>query len=254
MTAHSLDSVRPSGGRAAAAEYARIGRIHWLLTIQTVVIVLLTVNRLTTLTTGYVAANQFLRWVDLHNMLTLPAISLCAFYLLKRTLEAARPVAGEPAGLGLTFLLGAYLYGAGYGAHEVTNYLHLRFCAGAAEPAGDLCRIVVFNDDSFSHWVWFAGFILINVSLLLLQAKSPLAGRLGGRDLALLVVNGLFIGAGIFANLAFEEIGIDLYVVAVVALLAIYLLWRHGRWPLFVYYTTAYGVGLLATALVKLLA
>jgi hypothetical protein len=85
------------------------------------------------------------------------------------------------------------------------------------------------------------------------QAIWPASRPATGRDLALLTGNALFIGAGIFANLGFEEIGLDLYVVAAVAALAVLLLWRRGRQPLLVYYAVAYLVGLAATAAVKVL-
>lgn len=251
MVGESVGNVQLE--RADARQETRsLAPVHWLLTVQTAVVLLLTVNRLSSLTLGYVAGNEFLRWVDFHNLLTLPLISLAAFYLLKRHLEqAAAPAATRAvAWIGFAFLMGTYLYGAGYGAHEVTNYLHVRFCA--APDANDaLCRIIIFNDDEFSHWVWFAGFVLINAALLLLQAVAPL-GRPRAGDVALLVGNGLFIALGIFANLGFEEIGLDLYIVAALAVLAFALLRRKGRRPLFIYYATAYGLGLLATAVVKL--
>ena len=63
--------------------------IHLLLTIQTVVIIVGSLNRLTNWTTGYAHPNQFLRWVDLLNMLVIPLASLVASYLLKRHLETA---------------------------------------------------------------------------------------------------------------------------------------------------------------------
>jgi hypothetical protein len=252
MLGESVGSV-PLERADAGTESRGLARVHLLLTVQTTVVLLLTVNRLSSLTLGYVAGNEFLRWVDFHNLLTLPLISLTAFYLLKRHLEqAAAPAASTAvAWLGYAFLMGTYLYGAGYGAHEVTNYLHVRFCAAPDAANDTLCRIVIFNDDEFSHWVWFGGFVLINAALLLLQAVAPL-GRPRGADVALLIGNGLFIALGIFANLGFEEIGLDLYIVAALAALAFALLWRKGRRPLFIYYATAYGVGLLATAVVKL--
>ncbi|MEZ4863050.1 MAG: hypothetical protein R3C14_17150 [Caldilineaceae bacterium] len=226
-------------------------RIHILLTVQTAVILLLSVNRLSTVTTGYVAANEFLRWVDLNNMLLLPVISLIAFFGLKQTLEYDSPLrnGGWHWTVGLLFVLGVYLFGAGYGDHEVTNYLHERFCATG--PVDDLCRIIIFNDDEFAHWVWFAGFILLNSTLMLIQALFPQRLKLSGRDLTLILLNSLFIALGIFANLAFETIGLDLYVVAFVAALALWLLWRKGRQPLLVYYSAAYTLGLIATALYK---
>jgi hypothetical protein len=228
-------------------------RIHLLLAIQSVVIVLLSINRLSTLTLGYVASNEFLRWVDFHNMLTLPLISLVAAYLLVQQLEYDSPARN---GLAhrislLVFVVGVYLLGAGYGNHEVTNYLHARFCAAGENTT--LCEIVRFNDDEFSHWIWFLGFTLMNAMQLVIQALFPYRGRLGRLDLALLVGNALFIGLGIFANLAFEEIGLDLYIVAALAALAIGLWWQRGRQPLVVYYAVAYGIGLIATGMYKVM-
>jgi hypothetical protein len=229
----------------------RLGWVHALLAVQSIVIVFLSINRLSTLTLGYVAANEFLRWVDLNNMLILPLISLSAFYGLKKYLEYNSP--GREAfwhrALGFIFVIGVYLLGAGYGDHEVTNYLHSRYCA--QEQTGDLCRIIIFNDDEFSHWVFFAGFVLMNAAIMLLQVVFPWRAKLTRYDTSLLVVNGLFIALGVFANLAFEVIELDLYIVALLAMLAIGLLWRYGKQPLLIYYSTAYCLGLLATGLYK---
>jgi hypothetical protein len=241
-----------------------LGKIHALLAVQSVVVILVSVNRLSTLTLGYVLPNEFLRWVDLNNMLILPLASLVAFYLLKKQMEALSPAlprrgtTGEgtggrwPLALNVAFIVGVYLLGASYGDHEVTNYLHARFCPDGETSA--LCRIIIFNDDEFSHWAFFAGFVLVNTALMLLQVVFPHGGAVGAADRALLAVNGLFIGAGIFANLAFEVIGLDLYVVALLAAIAVALLWRRGAQPLLVYYSTAYVIGLMATFLYKTLA
>ncbi len=230
-------------------------RIHILLTVQTVVVILLSINRLSSLTTGYVASNQFLRWVDFHNMLTLPLISLVAFYLLKKQVEYDSPQHNHfwHNTLSLVFVIGVYLLAAGYGDHEVTNYLHVRFCLDDVQ--NDLCRIIIFNDDEFSHWVWFAGFVLMNLPLMLLQVLFPKQQSITWRDLFLLCFNAFFIGLGIFANLAFEAIGLDLYIVAAIAILASALLWfvqtQRVHMPLLIYYFTAYMLGLIATVIYK---
>jgi hypothetical protein len=237
---------------AARPTMRGLARTHALLSIQSVVVILVSINRLSSLAEGYVLQNQFLRWIDLNNMLVLPLISLVAFYLLKQHMEYDGP-AREGRWhrvLGVVFIIGAYLLGASYGDHEVTNYMHARFCPDG--DTSDLCRIVVFNDDEFSHWVFFTGFVLVNAVLLLLQVVFPHPGRLARRDMALLGLNGLFIGLGIFANLAFEEISLDLYVIALLAALAVWLLRRRGAQPLPIYYSVAYCFGLAATGVYKL--
>jgi len=185
--------------------------------------------------------------VDFNNMLVLPLISLVAFYLLKKTIEYDSPAREGRAHIAwnLVFIVGLYLLGASYGDHEITNYLHVRFCLD--DPTSDLCRIVIFNDDEFSHWVFFTGFVMVNTALLFIQNVFPHREQLTSTDVGLLTFNALFLGAGILANLGFEEIGLDLYIIAFLTVLSTYLLWRHGKQPLFIYYTTAYWLGLIAS-------
>lgn len=228
-------------------------RIHTLLAVQSFVAILVSINRLGSWTLGYVLPNQFLRWVDFNNMLALPLISLVAFYLLKKTVEYDSPARNGRAHLviNLIFIVGIYLLGASYGDHEVTNYLHQRFCIG--DSSDDLCRIVIFNDDEFGHWVFFTGFVMMNAALLFLQNIFPYKDGLTKSDVGLLLLNSLFLGAGILANLGFEEIGLDLYVVALLSFLSIYLLWKKGKQPLFIYYTAANGLGLLGSLIAQML-
>ena len=226
-------------------------RIHLLLAVQSLVAILVSINRLGTWTLGYVLPNEFLRWVDFNNMLVLPLISLVAFYLLKKTIEYDSPAREGRAHLtlNLIFIVGLYFLGASYGDHEVTNYLHHRFCL--EDATSDLCRIVIFNDDEFSHWVFFTGFVMVNASLLFMQNLFSHREQLTGVDIGLLIFNALFLGAGILANLGFEEIRLDLYIVALLAILSAYLLWRRGRQRLFIYYTAAYWLGLIASLIAQ---
>jgi hypothetical protein len=228
-------------------------RIHSLLSLQSLVAILVSLNRVGTWTLGYVLPNEFLRWVDFNIMLVLPLISVVASYLLKKTLEYESPQRdGRPhIAWNLVFIIGLYLLAASYGDHEVTNYLHQRFCE--SDSTSDLCRIVIFNDDEFSHWIFFLGFVMVNIAILFIQNLFPHRTNVTGRDTTLLALNALFLGAGVFANLGFEEIGLDLYVVALLALISAYLLWKRGRQPMFVYYTIAYWLGLIGSLVAQAL-
>lgn len=228
-------------------------RMHILLSVQSVVAILVSINRLGSWTLGYVLPNEFLRWVDFNNMLVLPLISLVALYLLKKAIEYDSPEREGKRHIAwnLVFIIGLYLTAASYGDHEVTNYLHVRFCMNAS--ASDLCRIVIFNDDEFSHWVFFTGFVIVNVAVLFLQALFPHKEELAKGDIFLLLLNSLFLGLGVLANLGFEEIGLDLYVVALLAFISTYLLWTRGKQPMFFYYTSAYWFGLVASLVAQIM-
>lgn len=227
-------------------------RIHTLLGIQSLLGILVSINRLGPWTLGYVLPNEFLRWVDFNNMLVLSLISLVALYLLKKTIEYDSPAREGTAhtAWNLVFIIGLYLTAASYGDHEVTNYLHQRFCE--SDTTSDLCRIVIFNDDEFSHWVFFAGFVMVNMAILFLQNVFPHRERISNPDLVLLAFNALFLGAAVLANLGFEEIGLDLFVVALLALISVYLLWKRGRQPMFIYYTIAYWLGLIGSLIAQM--
>lgn len=224
--------------------------IHLLLGVQSLLGILVSVNRLGPFTLGYVLPNQFLRWVDFNNIL-LSLVSLVALYLLKKTIEFDTPARESRVHLtwNLIFIVGVYLTATSYGNHEVTNYLHQRFCA--SETTSDLCRIIIFNDDEFSHWVFFTGFVMVNTAILFLQTIFPYPGRVSNTDIALLTLNAFFLGMAILTNLGFEEIGLDLYIVALLALISAYLLWRRGRQPMFIYYTIAYWLGLVGSLIAQ---
>lgn len=159
-------------------------RIHALLGVQSLVAILVSINRLGTWTLGYVLPNEFLRWVDFNNMLVLSLISVVASYLLKKTIEYDSPQREGKAHIAwnLVFIVGLYLLAASYGDHEVTNYLHARFCT--TDITRDLCRIIIFNDDEFSHWIFFTGFIMINAALLFLQTVFPHRGEVTTGDIS----------------------------------------------------------------------
>lgn len=229
-------------------------KIHLILTGLSLTILLLSLNRLASFTQGYLQPHDFLRWLDFNAMLPIPLISIVLYYLLKRQIVYDSPFRKSRwyVALAILFISGIYLFGAGSGDHEVTNYLNTRFCDRGAIHS-TLCNIISYNDDAFGHLVYYAGFIAINSSLILMEYNMPHKRQVRRRDLGLISLNGLFIGLGIFANLAFEEIGLDLVFFGSIMLLALYLLFLTKRkiteLPVTYYFGFAYTFGVLTTLL-----
>ncbi len=231
-------------------------KVHWIFSGLSLTIVLLSLNRLTDWTSGYLAPHDFLRWLDFNAMLPIPLLSVVLYFLLKREVvyESAFRKSLKYTVLSALFIVGVYFFGAGTGTHEVTNYLNSRFCLG--EATSSLCNIISYNDDVFSHYVYYIGFLLLNVSLILMEFSMPRKTDMRRIDLALICVNALFIALGIFANLAFEEIGFDLYFFAAVMLLTHWILiWGRKPFsllPVTFYFAVAYTLGVISTIFYKI--
>lgn len=234
-----------------------VAKTQVILVGLSLTIVLLSLNRLTSLTSGHLQPHEFLRWLDLNAMLPIPLLSVVLYYLLKRQVawDARFRQTVRYTLLGMLFIAGAYLFGAGSGAHEVTNYLNTRFCE-RGDVSGSLCDIVAYNDDEFSHYVYYAGFLALNISLMLMEFFMPRREAASRTDLSLIFVNSLFIASGMFANLAFEETRLDLVFFASVMALALGLLLLGKRsvfrLPVVFYFASAYTLGVASTILYKI--
>ena len=233
-------------------------RVHVLLTGLSLVIVSLSVNRLSGLTQTRLEPHEFLRWLDVNAILPIPIASIVLYYLLKKNVErAGEATATRPLlALNVVFLVGIYLFGVSSGDHETTNYLHYRFCADQPVDA-DLCAVVVFHDDVFSHVIYYLGVIMYTLALVGIEWRFPRRTEATRRDGLLILANAAVIATGIFANLAFEAAAIDMVAFGLVAGVANGLLWLTGRrssqLPFTTYVAASFGVGLTATVLYKLL-
>jgi hypothetical protein len=227
-----------------------VRRLHVLLTAQSALLVLASINRLWDATDVRVLPHGSLRVVDVLNLLVLaPASALVLYLMLEHVLGDASDRARRR--LRLAFLAALYAFAASYGMHEPADFLHAEFCGG--RERGALCESVTYHDDELSHGLFFVGLAAMDAVLLLAQAgASSLGTRLGRRDLLLVLANASVVAVAIVANLGFEEIGLDLFIVAGVAALALLLLRHRGRRALIVYFGWAYLAGLVATLAVKL--
>lgn len=232
-------------------------RIHLIFTGLTSVIILLSLNRLTPWTSGYLQPYEFLRFLDFNAMIPIPLLTVLLYYLILREVTRDHPFTKTKLymWLFLAFITGVYLFGASSGTHEVTNYLNTRFC-DRGRVTTQLCQIIAYNDDEFSHYVYYSGLVLMNVVLLLTQYHIAFKTPMKSRDVAGITANALFIALGIFANLAFEEIGIDLWVFTFLAILSLYLWYSRRKliksYPIILYSGIAYTVGVVSTSLYKL--
>src|SRR3989344_933230 len=100
--------------------------IHLILTGLSLNIILLSLNRLTNLTSSFLQPFDFLRWLDFNAMLPIPLMAVILYYLLRQQVvyESAFRKTALFVILNILLISGIYFFAAGSGDHEVTNYLH----------------------------------------------------------------------------------------------------------------------------------
>jgi len=179
----------------------------------------------------------------------LVSIEPWTFFLSRTALEA---------NVSITFVIaGVYFFGASSGTHEVTNYLNTRFC-DAGKVDTQICNIISYNDDEFSHIVYYLGFVLMNIVLMVTEYNIGQEKGMTKKAKGIVAANAIFIGLGIFANLAFEEIGLDLYFFGSMMALSLYLLakkgWKYSYYPILFYFAVSYSLGVVGTVVYKFLA
>lgn len=234
-------------------------RFHLLLTGLSLVLVALSVNRLSDLTQERLDPHGFLRLLDLNAMLPIPLAGVVLYYLLKREVQRAGAATPSPVAtaLDVAFVAGVFLLGVSSGDHETTNYLHGRFCAGRREGSSDLCRIIEFHDDTFSHVVYYAGVVLYTLAVVGIERLFPRRSAVSPAHRWGIAANASVVALGIFANLAFEETALDMVAFAVVALVSLAVLLSArpawGRLPFTFYTASSFGTGLVAALAYQLL-
>ncbi len=224
--------------------------IGLLLIAQTLILIVASLNRLTDFSSGPVAANQFLRWRDFNHLMVFPPLTVIVAIGFR---QVFLKVGGNRDGrVDLLFVIAVYFLGAGYGVHELANYLSMLI--KSRETIDPVLREVIrYNDDDFSHWVFFGAFIALNVVMLLWQAANPFQTRLSWIDMAICIVNGAVLSAAIFVNLSRGDLGFDLVALLALALVALYFWLKDRKQPMNIYYVTGLWPGLIGTAIARML-
>lgn len=230
--------------------------IHLILTGLSLSIILLSINRLTPITSGYLEPHEFLRWFDFNSMVLIPLFFIILYYLLRYQIVYDSPFRKTNffVALNIVLVAGIYFFGAGSGDHEVTNYLHYRFCYKDILDE-KLCNIVVFHDDVLSNYIYYLGFVLMNMAIMFLEHYFPRKTNIAKKDHVFVALNSFITALGIFAFLALEVIAIDLWAFGFVMLLSLILLFypkaRVAKLPITFYFAVSYTLGVVSTFLYR---
>lgn len=215
-----------------------------LIGMISLVIVLASLSRKLGLGFLKMKALDALRVCDLLTLFVFaPAVIMLGWTLFKETC-VRRSVVLESA-----VILGIFFLGVGFGMHEPANVLN----GGAITPKA-LKESLNFFDNYLGHWIFFAGFMSLTVSLSVAETRDPLERNVPRWILAAAILAGLAVAAAIYGNMVNEKTGVDIAVLGA-SLLAIFVFHMINgrasllRAPVTLQLYVSFGLGTLATLL-----
>jgi hypothetical protein len=231
-----------------------MSRLNILLTLSSIDVLLVTIERFSFTTQILLQPYSFLRLHEALQIVTLILFTVLIPTFVLREVTHGFDTLKSTAGMALLvcFITGIYFYATGNGIHELASFQFNTFCPDIPDPSV-MCQGMYFNDYYFGNGLYFIGAFLMNTSLIMLEGMRPLPAA-SRRDMVITTINALFYSLAIIAYAAFDVVVVGL-VFTVVSMLTIdFLLWRAKQpllmRPFTTYAAIAYTVGgLLAIVL-----
>ncbi len=187
-------------------------RLHLLLSLNSLAVVLVSLERFSFTTRVLLQPYQFLR---LHEALQIGVLILATvlipFFLFREVTGNFSLLAKDKRRgmvLGSVFLAGIYFYASGNAFHELASFLFNQYC-DVTSVSGQLCASLFFNDYYTGNVLYFIGAFLFTLALILLEVVQPRL-LMTKRDLWLLVPNSLIYALAIVAYAGFDRVLVGL--------------------------------------------
>lgn len=230
-------------------------RLHLLLTLTSVSVLLVTIERFSFTTQIILQPYSYLRLHEVVQMAFIILITvLIPFFILKEVshnFELLKSRRGTL--LAAIFIAGVYFYATGNGAHEIASYAFNTFC-DTKNFTSTVCGSLFFNDYYFGNIVYFLGAALMVIPLILFERERP-KNKAENRDIGLLVINALVYAFAIIAYAAFDRVLVGLaYSVFMMVIIDVLLLTARKPWrqlPFTTYSAIIYTLGTIVSLFIR---
>jgi hypothetical protein len=237
---------------------AAVHILNRIFLVNSLLVVLVSVERFSATTDVILQPHSFL---SLHQLVQTCVLILAStvtffwtFFVVSGRLRGI--AARKTLWLGITFVAGTYLYGAGEGLHEVSSYVLNSQCPDPDHAVGTLCGGLFVNDFYTGNILFFVGAFLMSASLLVAERLLP-NDSFGRRDVPLLAVNAVVFAATVVAYAAFDTVlvGLIFSLVTLAFSLAMWLPKRREplRFPVTLYTVIAYVLGSIVAVIIRLI-
>lgn len=230
-------------------------RLNLLLTLTSLDVLLVTIERFSFTTKVILQPYSFLRLHEVFQMSVIILFTLLIpFFILKelsKNFELLKSKKGTV--LGVIFIIGIYFNATGNGVHELASYMFNTFC-NIKIIQNIPCGSMFFNDYYFGNIVYFIGAMLFTIPLILFEKMNP-DKSFKKNDYIILIINAVVYGFTIFAYAAFDRVLVGLWYSIVSTIIILYLFFssktKKAYLPFTLYSAVAYGLGTTASLLVR---
>ncbi|MBI3980921.1 hypothetical protein HY345_02895 [Candidatus Microgenomates bacterium] len=233
-----------------------MNKLNWLLTLSSLSVLLVTIERFSFTTRILLQPYNFLRLHEIVQMCVVILFTVIIPYLVLKEVSDNFSLLRKRWGfwLGLMFVTGIYFYATGNGVHEVSSFNFNNFC-DTKNFQGNLCGGMFFNDYYTGNILYFVGGILMYLSLLLFEQRNP-NKTYQRKDLPLTTINSLIFSFAIFAYSGFDRVLVGLVFSLIMMTISLILLYKkRGKIleaPYTLYTVLSYSVGTIAALAVRI--
>jgi hypothetical protein len=232
-------------------------RLHILFSLNSPVVVLVSIERFSFTTRVLLQPYQFLRLHEaLQIVVLILATAILPFFLFKEVTGDFSLLSRDKRRgmfLGVVFIVGIYFYASGNAFHELASFLFNQYC-DIGRVSGQHCESLFFNDYYTGNVLYFIGAFLFTLALILLEISQPRI-MMTKRDMWLLVPNCLIYALAIVAYAGFDRVLVGLIYSLLTTFVVVSILIIHRekvRYLPFTDYTAlTYVIGTLIACIVR---
>ena len=232
-------------------------QLNLIFSLYSLTAFIIIVERLSPTTKILLPPDNFIRLHEINQTIIFLSISIIlSFLILKSVTNNFQTLRTKGSTLLLAlFILGAYLFGAGEGWHEVASFTLNQYC-NVDHVVGSLCKGLFINDFYAGNIIFFIGGLLMNTSLMIFALKKP-SNLFSNNDIYILLLNSIVYAFTWMAYAAFDKVLIGLLFSSILMIISLGFLTvirkRLREYPYILYSATAYSLATIVSIIIRFL-
>ena len=232
-------------------------QLNLLFSLYSLTAFIIIIERLSPTTKILLPPDNFIRLHEINQTVIFLSISVTiSFFILKSVTNNFQTLMDKGSTLLLAiFILGAYLFGAGEGWHEVASFTLNQYC-NLNNITGILCKGLFINDFYAGNIIFFIGGLLMNISLMIFARKKP-SELFSNKDISILLINSIVYAFTWMAYAAFDKVLIGLLFSAILMTISIGFLipvrTKLREYPYILYSAIAYSLATIVSIIIRFL-